>query len=235
MNAEFDRYIKQYRKKQDKAVAISGETSEFFAAHKTEKLMQWFENKINQPIAILDFGCGDGVMTNFVKQAFYQARVVGVDPSGESIAQAQQEFPHITFVQTTNQSLPFPSNTFDIVYAAGVFHHINFKEHQSYLNDIVRVLKPGGSFVLFELNPLNPLTVLTFKRNPIDINATMLTPWYSKRLLNYFGKTKTIFYFFFPNFLQWFRKFEPLMIKIPFGALYATILVKPSIDQTKHK
>jgi ubiquinone/menaquinone biosynthesis C-methylase UbiE len=226
VEAEFDHYIDNYRDMQNKAVALSGEESSFFAAFKTQKLTQWFPHYINAPISILDFGSGDGLMTDMVRKAFCQAKVFGVDPSGKSIEFARQEYPEITFKQAFGPTLPFDDATFDLIFAAGVFHHIKFYEHKAYIQDIIRVLKPGGSFVLFELNPLNPLTQITVARNPIDVDAKLLTPWYAKRLLKKYGTTRLIFYCFFPRWFAMLRSLEPYMKKIPLGSLYAVIVLK---------
>ncbi len=226
MQESFDKYIDNYRIDQDKAVALSGESSAFFAAYKTQKMMKWFEDLIAEPISILDFGCGDGLMTNFVKEAFWKARVVGVDSSEKSIEVAENNYPAIDFYKTNDTRLNFPDAIFDLVFAAGVFHHIPFEQHEAHLQEIIRVLKPGGFFILFELNTLNPLTVRTFKRNPIDQDARMMHFWYSKKLLSSHGNAKTIFYCFFPKILSFLRRLEPYLIWLPVGALYASIVKK---------
>lgn len=165
-------------------------------------------------------------MTNFVKETFPKAHVYGVDPSSKSIETAKKKFPGIEFSINSDEKekLAFEAKTFEIIFSAGVFHHIPFEFHAAYTDELFRILKPGGHLVLFELNPLNPLTTFTFKRSPIDQNATMMTPCYSYRLLKKYGKTKTKFYCFYPNMLRWLRFTEPYMTKFPFGALYATIM-----------
>lgn len=227
MKAEFDHYIKDYRKNLDNALSLSGESSSFFAEYKALKLKEWFLERIVISQHILDFGCGDGVMTSFVAQYFPNASVYGIDPSPDSIKTAQQTYPAITF--STNYEdktdLAFQDNTFDLIFTAGTFHHIPFNNHEGYFKEIFRILKPGGSFVLFELNPLNPLTVITFKRNPIDQNATMMTPWYSyKQCKKIWQKKLNLkFFCFYPRSLGWLRPTEKYITKVPLGALYAII------------
>lgn len=226
---EFDEYAKQYRETMDKNLWLSGESSSFFAEYKAQKLKEWFPELAYQPIKILDFGCGDGLMTSFVQALFPKAQVYGVDPSAESIEVAQMAYKNIKF---TVSSLPLEceDNSFDLIFSAGVFHHILFSEHTRYVQDIQRILKPNGSFVLFELNPFNPLTVITFKRNPIDKNARMMFPGYSKKLLTQFGAVRTNYYCFFPKTFHKLRCLEPYLTKLPLGALYASILKKsPSL------
>ncbi len=225
---EFDQFAQQYRPDLDKALSLSGESSAYFAQLKVKKLAQWIPLLSNQEATILDFGCGDGLMTSFLKQEFSRAAVFGVDPSPKSIEIAQKNYIDVSFSvnSDTATTLDFPDGMFDVVCAAGAFHHIPFSMHEGYMNEINRILKKNGTFVLFELNPLNPVTVMIFRRNPIDKNACMLWPWYARSLNSKYGKVRTKFYSFFPHALKYLRFTESFMTKVPFGALYAVIMNK---------
>jgi len=230
MPAEFDHYIQNYRGNLDAHLSLSGESSTYFAQYKAQKLHEWLSSKVATHPIILDFGCGDGLMTQFVAAEFSTAACYGIDPSSESIAVAQEKYPHITFAvnSETHTSLPYEDHFFDIIFAAGAFHHIPFSMHPGYLAELKRICKPKGYIVMFELNPLNPLTVYTFKHNPIDQNAKMLTPWYAKRLCTTVLKNKEItlnYYCFFPHKLRFLRPLEKFITWLPISALYA-VLVK---------
>lgn len=222
---EFDAYAKNYRKNLDKSLWLSGESSTFFAEYKAQKIQEWFPDLVQKKISILDFGCGDGLMTSFVQHIFVHADMYGVDPSTESIEIAREAYEGIHF-SPSDETLHFPDNSFDFIYAAGVFHHIPFDQHEHYKKELLRVLKPNGTLLLFELNPLNPLTVYTFKTNPIDQNAQMMTPWYTKKLLQSEGNTILRFYCFFPKALHVLRFLEPYLTWLPFSALYAVSMRK---------
>lgn len=225
---EFDNYIKDYRKNLDQCLHLSGESSAYFAQYKAHKLAEWLPQLQNKPISILDFGCGDGLMTHYVNISFPHAKLFGVDPSPESIKEAQSGYKHITFSVNSDQNtlLDFPDNYFDIVYAAGCFHHIPFNMHQGYCKELMRIIKPSGNLIIFELNPLNPLTVYTFKNNPIDQHATMMWPWYTYKLTKHIGLRSLKFYCFYPKVASFLRPTERFMTKLPFSALYATITQK---------
>lgn len=225
-NHEFDNYIDSYRTTCDKYVGLSGENSTFFAEYKAKKLYTWLPEYHDKECSILDFGCGDGMMTSFVKKFFPVANVTGVDPSAKSIEQARELYNNISFQETDGITLQLPDSSFDVIFAAGAFHHIDFADHEQHMKELYRVLKPGGRFVMFELNSYNPLTVYTFKRNPIDQHATMMSPKYGLNLVNKFGPSQIKFYCFFPKFLGALRGMEDYMTKIPLGALYAVISSK---------
>jgi ubiquinone/menaquinone biosynthesis C-methylase UbiE len=226
MNHEFDDYAKNYEVILDKYLWLTGDNNTFFAEYKAKKLTEWYPTKVFESFKMLDFGCGIGTMTAFVKKEFSGAQVYGIDPSSESIKIAQKRYSDISFQTSHGTSIDFEDNFFDFVYAAGAFHHIPFSEHEAYKKELLRVLKPGGDFVLFELNPRNPGTRFIFNRSPIEKNAKMLQPQYAESFFKDFGPITTKYYSFYPNFLRWLRPTEKYMTKIPFGGLYACLAVK---------
>ena len=50
---EFDNYIKNYRQNLNQSLALSGETSGFFALYKAKKLREWLPELSNKKISIL--------------------------------------------------------------------------------------------------------------------------------------------------------------------------------------
>lgn len=211
---------KSYENNLRKSRAISGDAATFFAEYQAQKLAAWFPEKLNAPIAILDFGCGDGLMTSFVQHIFVNATLYGVDPSAEHIALAKDMYEGIHFT-LSDEKLDFPDNIFDLIYATEVFHHIPREYHARYCAELLRVLKPGGTLVIFELNPLNGATFYRVKTDPHEKDAYLMTPWRLQRLLKPYGPTTIRFYDFFPNFLSSLRSLEPYLSWLPFGALYA--------------
>jgi ubiquinone/menaquinone biosynthesis C-methylase UbiE len=228
IHKEFDQFAKDYRGILDSVCNLTGESSEYFAQLKAEKLIEWFPLLQNEKLSILDFGCGDGMMTHFINISFPNATVFGVDPSPKSIEIAQKKYPNITFgVNSDSETIiNFNDSMFDLVLAAGSFHHIPYHMHKGYLDELLRILKQKGSLVLFELNPLNPGTRLMFHRSPFEENAKMLTPWYTYKMSRSFGGCAINYYSFFPHFLRWFRPLEKILKKVPFGGLYAAIMKK---------
>ena len=227
MKAEFDEFAQDYRDIQNQELSLTGENSFYYAHLKAKKLHEWLPFYFHgTPKNILDFGCGDGVMTEEVRKFFPHTKIYGTDPSSESIDVAQKQYPLINFKVSDTHVPYFKNQEFDVIVCAGAFHHIPFKEHAHYITELTRILSPKGCLILFELNPLNPGTAYLFKDHPMEKNATMLKPWYTKNLVSSFGKTSTMFYCFFPHFLRFLRPLEPYITKIPLGGLYATILKK---------
>ena len=227
MEQEFDKFAKGYRNLADQYIKISGETSDSFAVYKAKKLVE-LTPKIQPILTALDFGCGDGIMTAHVDKQLPHAKLFGLDPSSKSIDIAKQNHPKISFHKSSGTTIDFEDNFFDLVFASCVFHHIDHALHETYLAEILRILRPGGAFVMMEHNPLNPLTLQSVWRNPMDKNAKLMSHWKAKKLFGKKGKISTNFYFFFPALLKKLRFMEKYLRWLPLGAQYACILTKKS-------
>ncbi len=161
-------------------------------------------NKSN--IQILDFGCGDGLLTNYLQTVFFESTVSGADQSVSELKYARSAYPEIPFTKIKNQQLPFPDNYFDCVVASLVLHHIPRVKHAHWVAEIMRVLKPNGIFIAQELNPYNLFAYWRFKRDPEEKGAQMVSPFYIRNLLKNYDVRKD----------HWFKR-------IPFDSLYTTI------------
>ena len=207
--------------------AISGDAATFFAEYQAQKLAEWFAQETNQPISILDFGCGDGLMTSFVHHLFIKVSITGIDTDAERIELARDTYDGINFVCAGIElTQPFAPASFDLIYASEVFHHVSREKHALYIAHLIRLLKPHGTLIIFELNPLNLATQYRFKRNPLEQNAQLITPWALRSLLKPYGAVIIRFYDFFPNILHRLRVFEPYLKWLPFGGLYAVSVKK---------
>lgn len=98
---------------------------------------------------VLDLGTGTGTVARALHREVRE--VVGVDFSREMIVQAQKKNSahNIRYLQGDIRSLPFPNDSFDLVTARMVFHHVLWGTGRA-LSEIRRVVKPGGRFCLSE-------------------------------------------------------------------------------------
>lgn len=100
----------------------------------------------------LDVGCGGGILAEeFAGMGF---RVVGIDPSEQSLATASKHAQsmglQIDYQQGTGESIPFADNTFPIVYCCDVLEHV--RDLPRVISEIYRVTQPGGCFFFDTLN-----------------------------------------------------------------------------------
>ena len=98
---------------------------------------------------ILDVGAGNGSKAAQVLRASGGAEVYAVDPNEKRVGSMKRDFPSIKGSVAGAESLPFPDSHFDKVYSTMAVHHFN--DLDKGFAEIVRVLKPGGSFVILEV------------------------------------------------------------------------------------
>lgn len=104
----------------------------------------------------LDIGCGRGWYLHELRGA--GAVMTGLDASGRQLAAASAHAPAVPFVQGTVMQLPFARDSFDFAYIINVLHHLPSPQHQrEALEEIARVVRPGGLLFVHEMSVRNPL------------------------------------------------------------------------------
>lgn len=96
----------------------------------------------------LDLGCGTG---NYTIEPYKKGfDVIGVDLSQEMLKIAKVKIPNVLFIRADAYNLPFKKEVFDLVLSVTMFEFIH--EPEKVLNEIYRVLKPGGEVVIGTMN-----------------------------------------------------------------------------------
>lgn len=112
-----------------------------------EKLTDFFKDK---PVkTALDVGTGTGDFIAVLKDALSEAKITGVDPSLDSMAEATLIYPEVTFGKMTGEKLLFPDDSFDLASISMALHHL--PDISKTLNEMQRVVKPSGWIVVNEL------------------------------------------------------------------------------------
>lgn len=97
---------------------------------------------------ILDLGCGTGTLMRQMKQRHENAEDEGLDADSKVLEIARTKLVrasvNVTLHQGMSYALPFPDNTFDRVVSSLLFHHLTRDKKQRTLQEVWRVLKPGG-------------------------------------------------------------------------------------------
>jgi SAM-dependent methyltransferase len=222
--AEFDRFADEYRQLHAQNIRASGEAPEFFAEYKIADVAKLLPPAVAaRGPAILDFGAGVGTSVPYFRKYFPNCALTCLDVSNKSLDVGRSRFAsQASFVHFDGTRIPFPDANFDVVFLACVLHHIPHSEHRGILADARRVLRPGGTLVVFEHNPYNPLTVQAVNTCEFDANAVLIRPGQLKRDAERagFARPQVRFRIFFPRALRALRGLEPSMTWIPFGAQY---------------
>ena len=98
-------------------------------------------------MSLLDLGCGSGRLAHALGSRV-ELDYLGVDVVPELLAYARTRCPPAyRFAVNTGLTLPAPDASFDMTCAFSVFTHLLHEETFSYLAELRRVLKPGGTLV----------------------------------------------------------------------------------------
>ncbi len=103
---------------------------------------------------VLDWGCGCGRLLTHLIPAFPDKDFSGCDLVPEAIDWCRTQFPEGSFEYAkTHPPLPFDNHSFDLVIASSVFTHLDRNLQQLWLDELARVLEPGGLLVASVLGP----------------------------------------------------------------------------------
>ena len=102
-----------------------------------------------------DLGCGPGQLVIELARRSPGLHVTGIDLSDEMITRGQDNArragvaDRVSFRQGDAQQIPFPDASLDLVVSTLSLHH--WSDPVAVLDEIARVLRPGGSFLVFDL------------------------------------------------------------------------------------
>jgi len=224
----FDQFADTYTEGHAKAIKTSGYSVDFFHEYKIREMLACLPTADFQrkKINILNFGCGIGSSEKFIRQYFPDAVIYGIDISGESIRvakSANSAMRDMHFQQFDGENISLGLQ-FDVILAAGVFHHIPLNKRAAVLRNIHRNLRQGGKLFIFELNPLNPATMYIAIANDyrFDKNARLLCHPSLRKLARQSGfrNTRIRFTIFLPGMFSAMRWIEKYLYRIPLGAHY---------------
>ena len=106
----------------------------------------------DQPIRILDVGCGTGVFAAKIRQALPMARVWGVDLVSDMLRKGADRWRRhsvgVQPVQGDSERLPFADGSFDFITCANSFHHYPHQDRA--VAEMHRVLRPGGRLMIVD-------------------------------------------------------------------------------------
>lgn len=174
---QFDAYAEKYDEELKELLGFwGGKDLDKFAEYKVQLVKDILPNDINN---LLEFGCGTGRNFYFLKKYFGETvNYYGCDVSDESLKIAKRLFPFANFFN--NQSLDSIKRyglKYDLVLITCVLHHIDPKDRQKWIDEIMNNLKVGGYIAIFEHNIKNPKTrsIVKDPRNPVDDINWMLS------------------------------------------------------------
>jgi SAM-dependent methyltransferase len=228
---EFDQHKETYRSDIDKAVAFSGQSHDFFTRVKAEyliDLLRVLEKDRNTPspaalpLEVLDIGCGHGHIHPYLILSAMRMKLSAIDVAATVVEEARLMNPTVDYRSYEGDRLPYDDSSFDAAYTIAVMHHVPPPQWPAFLKEMRRVVRPGGLIVIFEHNPINPLTQWIVRTCPIDDNAVLLG---SRRLWKlvaqtHFTEIESRYILFTPLDGPRYRAFDKMIGWLPLGAQY---------------
>lgn len=141
---------------------------------------------------VLDVGCGGGVLLNEAARRLTNGKATGIDiwaphSGGGNYsllmknAEAEGVAHKIEFKQADVRKLPFGDAAFDVIVSSGALHHISRdrSDHEQAINEMLRVLKPGGKIALMDISHMIEGYAANMKAKGVtsDVNKTVQSPF----------------------------------------------------------
>jgi SAM-dependent methyltransferase len=223
----FDEHSADYSRQVNRALEVAGLPHDFFFEAKVRHILEVRNRLPESAVRVLEIGSGVGLLQQRLRPQF--SRVWGIDPSIASLAAAPADRPEDRGIAADGLRLPFADESFHLVIAVCVLHHVAPDRWAAFLAEAARVLRRGGILTICEHNPWNPLTRLVVNRCEFDRDAVLLSLAESKGRLAAagFAEIESRYIHFFPWRGTAWRRLERLLGPIPFGGQYV-------VDASRH-
>lgn len=214
---DFDDYSGSYNELLREQTGFFSEDEKYFARYKVALAREMVRT---EPRRILEYGCGIGRNIPFLRSEFREAQVFGSDISAASVEIARRDNPETTF--WVEDSDAAPASAFDLLFVAGVFHHIPPGARLAAARSLFERAIAGSQLIVFEHNPFNPVTRRIVRDCPYDADAVLLRPGELKRLLAAagFGSFRTGFSLFVPPKFRTLARVERFLTWLPLGGQF---------------
>jgi ubiquinone/menaquinone biosynthesis C-methylase UbiE len=115
---------------------------------------------------VLDVGCGNGFLVNELAKRLTDGRAIGIDlwktEAGHQAAdvagrnaQLEGVADRVQIRNADARSMPFEDESFDVIVSSLMLHHAGGDDDRNrVLKEMVRVLRPGGTLLLYDVSPL---------------------------------------------------------------------------------
>lgn len=214
---DFDQYTQNYNELLREGTKFFSKNEAYFAEYKVKIARREFSS---EPKHVLEYGCGIGRNIPYLRAAFPGATISGSDISAASLEIARQENPGIDFFMENPDVVG--STLYDLIFVAGVFHHIPVEQRLQAMASLHKRLAPGGAVIVFEHNPFNPVTRRIVNDCPFDLDAVLLRPAELKKLYAAAGLHVEghAYCLFVPPSLSFLLPLEEKLAKLPLGGQY---------------
>lgn len=185
VTAEFNKFASHYVGGMDHPIKrLFGRSLDEFLAVKARWLARDLSRRplgtkaTANTLRLLDVGCGNGSFLHVLDTLDLRAEFYGCDVSEGMLESARCRWNGrraVNWALSEQARVPYAAETFDIAIMCCVLHHVTLSVRMALVQEIHRILRPGGRLYVFEHNPWNPLTQLVVRTTEIDQGAILLS------------------------------------------------------------
>ena len=216
-DVDFDDYTDSYDRLLQYGTGFFSSNDRYFAQYKVDIVRKQMLAPVGR---LLEYGCGIGRNISFLQKAFPDAVIVGSDVSRASLEIARRNNEGVEFFQ--EGVAVEASSPFDVIFVAGVFHHVPVVQRVGVATALRERLSENGSLFVFEHNPFNPVTRRIVSQCPYDKGTVLISPFELKYLLAKSGWAveRTAYCLFVPPKLSLLARLESRLGWLPLGGQY---------------
>jgi len=176
-------------------------------AIRTKLLKHYIDEGVSKDDLLLDVCCSKAPFYQFLVKWGFGNRVFGVDLLMHQLCIARDR--GVNVVQANALHLPFPDGHFScVIFTDAIVHLMKREDQQGVINEIARVIKPGG-YLLMTATNLSFVALLTVLRDINTLKSDYCTFFSRKEIDELISEKFQIervdgfgFYHFIPGFLR---------------------------------
>jgi len=142
--------------------------------------------QLDYPYHILDMGCSIGVSTEYLYNSFRRTKnIQGLDlsPYFLSVASFRKHERNlsINYIHGNAENTKLPARSYNMIVCNFMLHEVPNNATKNILNEIYRILKPGGVIVIVDLDPIrvqNNLIVSQFRKWAFEVTEPHIYEYY---------------------------------------------------------
>ncbi|KAA5533636.1 class I SAM-dependent methyltransferase [Taibaiella lutea] len=133
-----------------------------------KEMQPYLDNK--SAVKILDWGCGPARVVRHLPKILPQgSEIFGSDYNESYVKWCAAHIPGVIFKDNQLEPpLDFEAGFLDAVYALSIFTHLAEPTHHQWMEEVMRVLKPGGLFYFTTHGAITKENLLPFEKEAFD-------------------------------------------------------------------
>lgn len=138
----------------NKEYTASGHTHKWDTPWSSPELAGYLAGVGELPATAIDLGCGTGGDAVFLAQQGIETTGLDLSDAALALAQTRAETAgvRVRWVEGNVLNVPFDDESFDLVTDRGCLHHIPHADQPKYAAEVARILRPGGTLLIREMN-----------------------------------------------------------------------------------